>query len=45
LYPNYDIKKNNSVKKARIKTDFYNNNNNNNKKLNQIIGKRNSDKS
>ena len=46
LYPNYDIKKNNSVKKARIKTDFYNNNNNNNnKKINQIIGKRNSDKS
>ena len=36
----YNIKKNNSVRKGKVKTDLYNNN-----ILNKIIGKRNSDKS
>ena len=36
----YDIKKNNSVSKGKIKTDFYNNS-----ILNKLVGKRNLDKS
>ena len=42
-----DMKKNNSVRKTKPKTDFYNTNtntNNNNNIFNKIIGKRNSDK-